>query len=59
VPNDWDIDMTRVPTTDLIGEFLAEHSGKQVHIKEVADRFNLFTHGAALPHECVRLASRW
>ncbi|GEM_PF-4633285 len=45
--------MTRVPTTDLIGEFLAEHSGKQFHIKEVADRFNLFTHGAALPHECL------
>jgi hypothetical protein len=47
-PNHRDIDMVSVPTTDLICEYLAEHSGKQVHVKEVADRFNLFTHGASL-----------
>jgi hypothetical protein len=40
--------MVSVQTTDLICEYLKEHSSKRVHVKEVADRFNLFTHGASL-----------
>ena len=40
--------MVSVPTTDVICEYLAERSDKRVHVKEVADRFNLFTHGASL-----------
>jgi hypothetical protein len=42
------IDMVGVPTTNLICEYLAEHKGKQVHVKDVANRFNIFTHGASL-----------
>ncbi|HUT38790.1 MAG TPA: hypothetical protein VMW77_05760, partial [Methanoregula sp.] len=37
-----------VPTTELICEYLIEHSGKQVHVKEIADRFNLFTYSASI-----------
>jgi len=40
--------MVSVPTNDPVCEYLAGHSGKRVHVKEVANRFNLFTHGASL-----------
>jgi len=40
--------MASMPTTDLICDYLTEHSGRRVHVKEVADRFNLFTHGASI-----------
>jgi len=39
--------MVNVPSTDIICQYLSEHSGKRVHVKEVADRFNLFTHAAS------------
>ena len=39
--------MVNVPSTDIICQYLREQSGKRVHIKEVADRFNLFTHAAS------------
>jgi hypothetical protein len=40
--------MVSVPSTDLICEYLRELGDRQVHVREVADRFNLFTHAASL-----------
>ena len=34
---------------------LRSRAAKWVHVKEVADRFNLFTHAASLQHERARL----
>ena len=40
--------MVSVPPTDLICEYLREQGDRRVHVREVADRFNLFTHAASV-----------
>ena len=40
--------MVSVMTNDPVCEYLTRHIGKRVHVKEVANRFNLFTHGASI-----------